>query len=124
MTAVGEVKSTNQRDQSQPEKHRARALGRTKLAHAVYRTVGVSKLEAANMVEQVLEEILNAIGRGEPVKLASFGIFHVRDKTQRKGRNPKTMVEFEIPPRRVIAFRPSRILKARMNGAMASDEEQ
>ena len=56
------------------------------------------------------------LGRGETVKLSSFGSFLVRKKKQRVGRNPKTGTEVPISPRRVIVFRPSAILKQQING--------
>ena len=53
---------------------------------------------------------------GETVKLSSFGSFMVRKKGQRIGRNPKTGTEVPISPRRVMVFKPSAILKQRING--------
>ena len=50
------------------------------------------------------------------MKLSSFGSFIVRDKGQRVGRNPKTGIEVPIDPRRVMVFKPSNVLKARING--------
>lgn len=119
-----EIKRTVSNDQPPLGRRRALTLGRAELSHAVYRAVGVPKVEAAKMVEQVLEEIAYTLAKGNSVKLSSFGIFHVRDKAQRKGRNPKTKEELEIPPRRVVTFHPSHILKARINGAIANDEAQ
>ena len=65
-------------------------LTRADLAEAVYRKVGLSRTESAQLVEAVLDEICEAIVRGETVKLSSFATFHVRDKNERIGRNPKT----------------------------------
>ena len=67
-------------------------------------------------VEAVLDEICDAVARGENVKLSSFGSFVVRDKGERIGRNPKTGVEVPIEPRRVMVFKPSNVMKARING--------
>jgi integration host factor subunit alpha len=53
--------------------------------------------------------------RGETVKLSSFGSFVVRKKGERIGRNPKTGTEVPISPRRVMVFKPSAILKQRIN---------
>jgi integration host factor subunit alpha len=53
--------------------------------------------------------------RGEPVRLASFGSFVVRERRRRVGRNPKTGRQVKISPRRVLLFKPSAILKARIN---------
>jgi integration host factor subunit alpha len=63
-----------------------------------------------------LEEITDALVRGETVKLRSFGLFLVRAKRQRIGRNPRTGVEVPITPRRVLTFKPSPVLCATVNG--------
>jgi integration host factor subunit alpha len=68
------------------------------------------------LVELVLNEITDTLEKGETVKLSSFGSFIVRKKGQRIGRNPKTGTEAAIPPRRVVVFKPSAILKQQMNG--------
>ena len=66
-----------------------KTLTRADLAEAVYRKVGLSRTESAELVEAVLDEICEAIVRGETVKLSSFATFHVRDKNERIGRNPE-----------------------------------
>ena len=71
---------------------------------------------SATLVELVLKEITDCLERGETVKLSSFGSFVVRKKGQRIGRNPKTGKEVPISPRRVMVFKPSAILKQRING--------
>jgi integration host factor subunit alpha len=68
------------------------------------------------MVELVLKEITDTLASGRTVKLSSFGSFMVRKKGQRIGRNPKTGTLVPILPRRVIAFKPSAILKQQING--------
>ena len=93
-----------------------KTLTRADLAEAVYRKVGLSRTESADLVESVINEICDAIVRGETVKLSSFGSFMVRKKGQRIGRNPKTGTEVPISPRRVMVFKPSAILKQRING--------
>jgi integration host factor subunit alpha len=66
-------------------------------------------------VESVLKEITDCLERGESLNLSSFGSFVVRKKGQRIGRNSKTGTEAPISPRRVIIFKPSAILKQRIN---------
>ena len=61
---------------------------RAELSEAVYQEVGLSRNESSELVETVLEEISQALIRGEVVKLSSFGSFSVREKGQRVGRNP------------------------------------
>ena len=93
-----------------------KTLTRSDLADAVYREVGLSRNESADLVESVLRHVSDAVVAGETVKISSFGTFGVRDKGPRIGRNPKTGEEVPIEPRRVLVFRPSHILKDRMNG--------
>jgi integration host factor subunit alpha len=66
-------------------------------------------------VETVLNEISDALARGEMVKISSFGSFAVRSKGKRVGRNPKTGEEVPINPRRVLVFRASHVLKDQIN---------
>ena len=90
-------------------------ITRADLSEAVYQEVGLSRNESALLVETVLDEIAEALARGEMVKLSSFGSFSVRSKGQRIGRNPKTGEEVPIFPRRVLVFRASHVLKSRIN---------
>jgi len=92
-----------------------KTITRADLGDAVYQTVGLSRNESAKLVEQVLDEVVDALIRGEAVKLSSFGSFMVRKKGQRIGRNPKTGQEVPILPRRVLVFRASNLLKAHIN---------
>lgn len=88
---------------------------RAHLSEAVYQEVGLSRNESAALVEQVLDQMSNALVQGETVKISSFGTFTVRQKGQRIGRNPKTGQEVPILPRRVLVFRASHVLKQRIN---------
>ena len=102
----------------------SRTITRADLSEAVFQEVGLSRNESADLVEFVLGEISGALARGEAVKISSFGSFAVRDKGQRIGRNPKTGEEVPILPRRVLVFRASNVLKARINhGPPPSDGE-
>ena len=92
---------------------------RAHLSEAVYQEVGLSRNESAELVELVLAEIADSLAKGDTVKLSSFGSFSVRKKGGRMGRNPKTGEEVPIKPRRGLGFRPSHVLKERINGALA-----
>ncbi len=98
----------------------SRTITRQQLTEAVYQEVGLSRNESAELVEAILNEISDAIARGEPVKISSFGSFTVRQKGERIGRNPKTGEEVPILPRRVLVFRPSHVLKNRINNSANS----
>ena len=99
-------------------------ITRADLCEAVYQKIGLSRTESSKLVEAVLDEICDAVARGENVKLSSFGSFVVRDKGERIGRNPKTGVEVPIEPRRVMVFKPSNVMKARINGQTGEGETE
>ncbi|QIK40676.1 integration host factor subunit alpha [Pontivivens nitratireducens] len=92
-----------------------KTLTRMDLSEAVYREVGLSRNESAQLVEDVLKHMSDALVSGQQVKISSFGTFSVRDKTARIGRNPKTGEEVPIDPRRVLTFRPSHLMKDRVD---------
>ncbi|MGR3343839.1 MAG: integration host factor subunit alpha [Paracoccaceae bacterium] len=91
-----------------------KTLTRMDLSEAVFREVGLSRNESAQLVENVLGYVSDALVDGESVKISSFGTFSVRKKAARIGRNPKTGQEVPISPRRVLTFRPSHLMKDRV----------
>jgi len=93
----------------------SKTLTRSDLSEAVYREVGLSRTESADLVESILAHLSDALVGGDTVKISSFGTFSVREKGARMGRNPKTGEEVPIEPRRVLEFRPSHILKDKIN---------
>ena len=95
-------------------------LTRADLAEAVHEAVGLTRQDCAGMVERTLDLVVEALGRGEEVKLSGFGVFQVRAKRARMGRNPKTGEPAAIDPRRVITFRASQVMKARVGKAVTS----
>lgn len=95
-----------------------RTVTRADLAEAVYQEVGLSRNESADLVEQVLGAIADTLVEGDTVKISSFGSFLVRQKGGRVGRNPKTGEEVPIEPRRVLVFRPSQVMKERINRSL------
>lgn len=88
-----------------------KTLTRMDLSEAVFREVGLSRNDSAQLVESVLEHMSDALVQGDSVKISSFGTFSVRSKAARVGRNPKTGEEVPIHPRRVLTFRPSHLMK-------------
>ncbi len=91
-----------------------KTLTRMDLSEAVFREVGLSRNDSAQLVESVLGYMSDALVEGEQVKISSFGTFSVRNKSARVGRNPKTGEEVPINPRRVLTFRPSHLMKERV----------
>jgi integration host factor subunit alpha len=80
------------------------------IARIVYeRHGGISNREAARLVEIIFDNIKSRLGDGEKVQITGFGTFVIRDKRERRGRNPQTGEEMLIKPRRSVVFRPSKL---------------
>ena len=97
---------------------------RSTLSEAVFKNVGLSRNESANLVDSVFGEILNSLIKGSDVKISSFGTFVVRQKKERIGRNPKTGQEVPITARSVVTFRASNVLKSKVNTKNKSNLEE
>ena len=89
-------------------------LTRADLADVVHRQLGLSRAEAASLVERMLFHMCHALSEGDNVKISGFGSFILRDKGERIGRNPKTGVEVPIAPRRVMTFRASQTMREKI----------
>jgi integration host factor subunit alpha len=103
-------------------------LTKADIVAEVYAQGLLTKAEAADAVERSLDLIKEALAVGEEVLVSGFGKWSVRAKTERRGRNPQTGDPLTLPPRRVVTFRPSRVLKARVQGeeleGITSGEDQ
>jgi integration host factor subunit alpha len=87
---------------------------RADLSEAIVQRTGVPRAEASRLLEAMLQKISDALVEGDTVKLSRFGNFQARSKRERVGRNPKTGKEAAIAPRRVVTFRPSQLLRERV----------
>src|ERR1043165_5118 len=90
----------------------AMTITKADLATLMHENLGVNKRKAAEIVMAFFEEISPELERGETVKLSGFGVFCLRNKNSRPGRNPKTGEMIPVSARRVVMFHPSHILKA------------
>ena len=97
---------------------KGQTLTRADLCEAVHEEVGLTRQDCAELVERTLDLVAEALEEGETVKLSGFGVFQVRAKRARVGRNPKTGEPAPIQPRRVIGFRASQVMKARIDSAL------
>lgn len=93
---------------------KAGTVTRVDLSEAIVSQTGVPRAEATRFLEGMLRRISDALVAGETVKLSRFGNFQARSKRERVGRNPKTGKEVPITPRRVVTFRPSQLLRQRV----------
>jgi len=86
-------------------------LTKAEIAVQLCQSIGLTSRESREMVDTFYAEIIYCLERGEPVKLSGYGIFDVRNKDERPGRNPKTGESVPISARRVVTFHPSNKLK-------------
>ena len=84
---------------------------RADLADALYRDLGFSHAESFKLIEQSLQNMIEALANGETVKISKFASFIPHKKKERIGRNPKTGVKHAISPRTVVSFKASNTLK-------------
>jgi integration host factor subunit alpha len=96
-----------------------KTLTRADLTHSIFRQIGLSRTESAELIDTIIEEICSALTRGENVSLSSFAAFNLREKRARLGRNPKTGEGHQIAARRVISFTASDVAKTQIQKAHA-----
>ena len=99
-------------------------ITRSDLSDAVYREVGLSRTDSARFVDAAIEAIVECLATGEAVKISGFGSFLSRGKGARMGRNPKTGESAQIPARRVIVYRSSRLLTHRVQQTMSGARDR
>jgi len=85
------------------------------IVEKIYEKVGFSKKESAELVELVFDIVKSTLEQGDKIKIAGFGNFVVKEKADRRGRNPQTGEEITISARRILTFKPSQVLKASIN---------
>ncbi len=85
------------------------------MVEKIYEKVGFSKKESAELVEAVFDIIKSTLEKGEKIKIAGFGNFVVKEKADRRGRNPQTGEEITITARKILTFKPSQVLKTTIN---------
>ncbi len=98
------------------------ALTKADMVESLFNELGLHKNEARELVNSYFEELTASLAVGKQVKLAGFGNFDLRDKSERPGRNPKTGEEIPITARRVVTFRPGEKLRARVEAYAGTGE--
>lgn len=92
-----------------------KTLTRAEVTDVIVNKVGLTRQESSELLDRTLDLIGQALEQENEVKLSRFGNFVVREKAARQGRNPKTGVQAKISARRVVTFRPSPMLKERVD---------
>ncbi len=90
------------------------ALTKADMVESLFNEIGLNKKEARELVDLLFQELEACLVGGEQIRLAAFGNFSLRDKSERPGRNPKTGERVPIPARRVVTFRAGQKLRTRV----------
>jgi len=90
------------------------------IAERIHTATGFSKKESVDMLETVLSIMKSTLESGETLKISGFGSFIVKQKNDRRGRNPQTGETITIEARRVLTFKPSVLLRQAINGTAES----
>lgn len=88
---------------------------RKDLSKKIYQNLGFSKSYSSRVIDNFFETLIQELIRSNKIKISSFGTFKVINKKKRIGRNPKTKEEAIILPRKVVKFRPSLLVKQKLN---------
>ena len=92
------------------------ALTKSDIVEQVNNELGLPRKQSIEMVESLLEIIKSTLASGDDVLVSGFGKFCVKEKAERKGRNPATDEDLMLPARRVVTFKCSDMLRERVNG--------
>lgn len=98
-------------------------LTRADISESIYREIGLSKNDSADLVNSMLDHISQSLSRGENVKIAKFGSFKLSIKKERSGRNPKTGAPAIVSQRTVVTFKPSPYLSERVSLALKGSKQ-
>ena len=88
---------------------------RKNLSEKIHQNIGFSKNFCANMIDNFFESLISGLIKSNKIKITSFGTFKVANKKERIGRNPKTKIEAKILARKVVKFKPSSLIKKKIN---------
>lgn len=86
------------------------------IAERIQAGTGLSKKESTEMMEAVFSIMKSTLESGETLKISGFGSFIVKQKSDRRGRNPQTGESITIEARRILTFKPSSVLRQAING--------
>ena len=92
------------------------SITKAHLADSIHNQLGLPKIQSVQALESIIEIIKNALENGEDVLITGFGKFYVKEKRERRGRNPQTGEDMMLGPRRVVRFKCSEKLRERVNG--------
>ena len=91
------------------------ALTKDKLVTRLQTQIGMTKPESRQIVERFFAIMKTTLADGEDLLISGFGKFHVRQKNERRGRNPQTKASLMLRARQVVVFKTSGVLREKIN---------
>ena len=86
-------------------------LTKKELVLAVSKETGITQVDVKQVIHHTLNRIVEILKTGQTIELRNFGVFKVRQRASRRGRNPKTGQEVPVPPKRVVVFKPGLLMR-------------
>ena len=87
------------------------ALTKKDLVLTVAKETGVTQVEVKRVIQRLLHHLIESLKEGKTIELRNFGVFKVRTRAPRRGRNPKTGQEVPVPAKRVVVFKPGLLMR-------------
>ena len=87
------------------------ALTKKELVLLVAKETGITQVEVKRVIQRTLHHIVESLKQGKIIELRNFGVFKVRTRAPRRGRNPKTGQEVPVPAKRVVVFKPGLLMR-------------
>ena len=87
------------------------ALTKKELVLLVAQETGITQVDVKRVIQRTLDRVIDTLKEGKTIELRNFGVFKVRQRAPRRGRNPKTGQEVPVPPKRVVVFKPGLLMR-------------
>lgn len=87
------------------------ALTKKELVMLVAKETGITQVDVKRVVQRTLDHLIESLKEGKTIELRNFGVFKVRQRAPRRGRNPKTGQEVPVPSKRVVVFKPGLLMR-------------
>ena len=87
------------------------ALTKKDLVLDVAKDTGITQVDVKRVIQRTLDRVVDSLKEGKTIELRNFGVFKVRQRAPRRGRNPKTGEEVPVPPKRVVVFKPGLLMR-------------
>jgi integration host factor subunit beta len=87
------------------------ALTKKEIIIAISEETGIPQVDVKRVLQRAFAQIIESLKSGKTIELRNFGVFKVKQRAPRRGRNPKTGQEVPVPPRRVVVFKPGLLMR-------------